>query len=161
VQHVELNRGRLEARALLRFPVSAEQVGFPAAQQAARLTRFVERKSTKGQQLQTEWLICSRPLSAQAMYEADRRYWGIENGLHLRLDVSAGEDRSRVCHPQAALNLAMLRRAVVSLAVHWIQRCQDKRQATLQGFFDFMAAKNAKKAFSVVTALKTSWLPQS
>ena len=159
-QQVELNRGRLEARCLICFPVTAEQVGFPAAEQAARLTRFVERKTAKGQGLQTEWLICSRHLSAQTMYEADRRYWGIENGLHLRLDVSAAEDRSRVRHRQSALNLAMIRRAVVSLAVHWIQRCPNRRQATLQGFFDFMAANHAQKAFAVVTASKASWLPQ-
>jgi len=94
------------------------------------------------------------------MYQADRRYWGIENGLHLRLDVSAGEDRSRVRHRQATLNLAMIRRAVVSVAVRWIQRCGNRRQATLQGFFDFMAANHAQKAFALVTASKPDWLPK-
>lgn len=128
--------------------------------QAARLTRFVERKQAKGQRVQTEWLLCSRPLSAQAMYEADRRHWGIENGLHLRLDVSADEDRSRVRHRTSAFNLAIIRRAVVSLAVRWIQRCPNRRQATLKGFFDAMAANHARKAFSLVTASKCSWLPQ-
>jgi hypothetical protein len=92
------------------------------------------------------------------MLAADRRYWGIENGLHLRLDVSAGEDRSRVRHPTAALNLAMIRRATLSVAIHWIQRCPKPRQATLQGFYDFMKPNNAKKAFSLVTASKASWL---
>ncbi|MEK7675501.1 MAG: hypothetical protein AAB676_06680 [Verrucomicrobiota bacterium] len=93
------------------------------------------------------------------MSVADCRYWGIENGLHLRLDVTAGEDRSRVRTPTAVLNLAMIRRATISLAVYWIQRCRNKRQATLQGFYDFMAATNACKAFSLVTASKASWLP--
>lgn len=129
--------------------------------QAGRLTRFVDRQKAKRQRVETEWLICSRPLSAQAMYEADRHYWGIENGLHLRLDVSAAEDRSRVHHRTSALNLAMIRRAVISLAVPWIQHCPNPRQATLQGFFDFMAANHAQKAFSVLTASKSSWLPRS
>ena len=93
------------------------------------------------------------------MLVADRRYWGIENGLHLRLDVSAGEDRSRVRHPTAALNLAMIRRATLSVAIHWIQRCRNKRLATLRGFYDFMAANNARKAFSLVTVSKSSWSP--
>jgi hypothetical protein len=92
------------------------------------------------------------------MLAADRRYWGIENGLHLRLDVSAGEDRSRVRTPRAVLNLAMIRRATLSLAVHWIQRCPHRRQATLQGFYDFMSAKNARKAFALLTASNPSWL---
>jgi hypothetical protein len=75
------------------------------------------------------------------------------------LDVSAGEDRSRVRHPVSVLNLAMIRRAVVSVAVHWIQRCRNPRQATLHGFFDFMAARNSRKAFSLVTVSRASWLP--
>ncbi len=97
--------------------------------------------------------------SAGQVLDADRGYWGIENGLHLRLDVSAGEDRSRVRHPVSVLNLAMIRRATISVAVHWIQRCRNKRQATLQGFYDFMSAKNRRKAFALVTAAGPSWLP--
>jgi len=53
----------------------------------------------------------------------------------------------------------MVRRAVVSVAVHWMQHCRNPRQATLSGFFDFMAAKNSRKAFSLVTACHSSWLP--
>ena len=98
-------------------------------------------------------------MSAQAMCEADRRYWGIENGLHLRLDVTAGEDRSRVRQRNSALNLAMIRRATISVAIHWIQRCRNKRQATLQGFYDAMAANNARKAFSLVSVSNPTWLP--
>ena len=138
-------------------------------EQAARLTRFIQRPdktrrpATKSETIETEWLLSSRPhatLSARQMLAADRHYWGIENGLHLRLDVTAGEDRSRVRTPTAVLNLAMIRRATISLAVHWIQRCRNPRQATLQGFYDFMAKKNARKAFSLLTASRPSWSPQ-
>jgi len=86
------------------------------------------------------------------MLQADRGHWGIETSLHLRLDVIAGEDRSRVRHPTSALNLAMIRRAVVSIAVSWIRKCPNPRKATLSGFFDCMAAKQSRKAFSLVTA---------
>ena len=64
-------------------------------------------------------------------------------------------------HPTSALNLAMIRRAVVSVAVAWIKKCPNKRKATMSGFYDFMAAKQAKKAFSLVTACHPSWLPKS
>jgi len=146
-----------------RFDATAQQACFPAVQQAARLTRYIDRAKTKDEGLETEWLVSSRPhatMSAEAMYLADRRYWGIENGLHLRLDATAGEDRSRVRLPTAALNLAMIRRATVSQAAHWIAQCRNERQATLQGFYDLMAARNARKAFSLVAASKPSWLPQ-
>jgi hypothetical protein len=153
----------LEARCFQRFDMTAEQAGFPGVEQAARLTRFVDRKNSKTEEIETEWLLTSRSpaqFSLREMAAADRRYWGIENGLHLRLDVSAGEDRSRVRNPVAVLNLAMIRRATISLAVHWIQHCPNKRNATLSGFHDAMAAKQAKKAFALVTACKPAWMPR-
>ncbi len=159
---MERNRGRTEARCLIPYAASAEQTGFPAVEQAARLTRCVDSDRRPARGVETEWLITSRPAEtfpAAAMLTADRRYWGIETGLHLRLDVTAGENRSRVRHPTSVLNLAMLRRAVVSLAVPWIQRCRNPRQATLRGFFDFMAAHNHRKALSLLTASHPAWLP--
>jgi len=131
-------------------------------EQAARLTRCIDSNQHPADKIETEYLLCSRPataLCAQQMLAADRRYWGIETGLHLRLDVIAGEDRSRVRQRASALNLAMMRRAVVSLAVHWISKCRNRRQATLSGFFDFMSAKQSRKAFSLVTVCHSSWLP--
>ena len=111
-----------------------------------------------------EFLITSRPaaqMNAEQMLGADRKYWGIENGLHQRLDVIAGEDRSRVHHRNAALNLAVIRRAVVSMAVHWISRCKNPRLATMSGFYDFMSQENIKRALKLVTVCKPSWLPSS
>jgi predicted transposase YbfD/YdcC len=129
-------------------------------QQAARLTRFVDRKQAEPE-LETEWLITSRPgstMSVQDMAKADRHYWGIENGLHLRLDVSAGEDRSRVSTPRSVLNLAMIRRATLSIAIDWIRHCPSPRQATLPGFYDAMSRKGRRKALSAAIASKpSSW----
>jgi len=57
------------------------------------------------------------------------------------------------------LNLAMIRRATISVAIDWMQRCRNKRQATFQGVFDFMSSKNHRKAFALVTAAARSWSP--
>ena len=57
-------------------------------------------------------------------------------------------------HRNAVMNLAVIRRAAVSVAVHWIKRCRNPRQATLSGFYNFMSAKNSKMAFKLVTASK-------
>jgi hypothetical protein len=133
-------------------------------EQAARLTRCIDSRPHPAQGIETEYLLCSRPaaqMSAEQMLQADRRYWGIETGLHLRLDVIAGEDRSRVRNRTSALNLAVIRRAVVSVAVYWIKRCRYPRRATLSGFYDFMSAHNCKKTFSLLTVCKASWLPPS
>ena len=99
-------------------------------------------------------------MNAEQMLQCDRNYWGIENGLHQRLDVIAGEDRSRV-RDNAALNLAVIRRAVVSVAVHWIRHCKDKRRTTMSGFYDSMSAQNHKIALKLVTICKPSWLDDS
>jgi len=131
-------------------------------EQAARLTRCIDSDSEPAEDIETEWLISSRPanqLNAEQMLRADRRYWAIENPFHYRLDVVAREDQSRVRTPTSALNLGMMRRAVQSVAAHWIGCCSRKRQATLSGFYDFMSARNSRKAFSLVTACNSSWLP--
>jgi hypothetical protein len=133
-------------------------------EQAARLTRCFDSPNKPAEKIETEYLLTSLPkpkLSALQMLQADRRYWGIETGLHLRLDVSAGEDRSRVRNRTSALNLGMMRRAVISVAVHWIRQCRNPRKATTSGFFDFMAASQRKRAFSLVTARHSTSLSAS
>jgi hypothetical protein len=163
-QTCELNRGRLEARCLRAFDTTAAAVAFPFVEQAAKLTRCIDSQKRPAQKIETQYLLCSRPATAldpEQMLAADRGYWGIETGLHLRLDVIVGEDRSRVRHRTSVLNLAMIRRAVVSVAVHWIKKCPNRRQATMSGFFDFMSARQSQKAFSLVTAYYSSWLPSS
>lgn len=139
-------------------------MAFPFAAQAGQLTRQIETPAKPLSLPEVEYLLTSRPagqLSAEQMLKADRAYWGIENGLHQRLDVIAGEDRSRVKHPNAVLNLAVIRRAVLSVAVYWTARCKNRRLATLSGFFDSMSAQNAKTAVKVVTTCNPSWLPSS
>lgn len=163
VQTCELNRSRTEARCLIAFDTSSTRVGFPFAEQAARLTRGVDSDNKPAKGIETEYLLssrCARQMNAEQMLKADRKYWGIETGLHLRLDVIAGEDRSRVRKPNAVMNLAVIRRAVVSVAVHWIGHCKNKRQATMSGFYDFMSAAGGKKAFNLVTVSKPAWLPK-
>ena len=119
------------------------------------------RKPAK--EIETEFLLSSRPaaqMDAEQMLKADRSYWGIETGLHLRLDVIAGEDRSRVRKPNAVMNLAVIRRAVVSVAVHWIGRCKNRRQATMSGFYDFMSAHNSEKDI-VLAETRRFWMRKS
>lgn len=55
-------------------------------------------------------------LAAQGMMKLKRGYWVIESRLHHCLDITLGEDRSRVRTPRPARILGTLRRIVVSLA---------------------------------------------
>jgi len=128
------------------------------------MKRFIDRKSKTELQVECEYLLTSLlpiQLDAQAMLRLDRDYWGIESGLHQRLDISAQEDKSRVRIPKAAFNLCLFRRASMSFAIHWIKRQKNKRLATTSGFYDEMRAKGFRKAFSLVTTKNPRWLPQT
>lgn len=126
------------------------------------MKRFIDRQTKADQKVECEYLLTSIPasqLDAEQMLRLDRDYWGIESGLHQRLDISAQEDKSRVRSPKAALNLCLFRRASMSFAIHWIQHQKNKRLATTPGFYDEMRAKGFRKAFSLVTTKHPSWLP--
>ena len=163
MQQYEINRGRPESRSLLRYDVTPAQAGFPHAAQAAEMKRFIDRRSKKApQEVECEYLLTSlshSELNAEQMLRLDRDYWGIESGLHQRLDVSAMEDKSRVRTPKAAFNLALFRRAAISFAIHWMQRQTNKRLATTTGFYDAMSENGGRKALSLVTTKYPSWLP--
>ena len=58
--------------------------------------------------------IASRPLSAQALAEAVRSHWAIENKLHWVLDVTFNEDRSRLTG-HGAHNMAIVRHFAINL----------------------------------------------
>jgi predicted transposase YbfD/YdcC len=152
-----LNRGRTEARCVVAFDVTATRISFPFAEQAGRLTRCTDSPRKPAEAIETEYLISSRSaaqMNAEQMLRQDRDYWGIETGLHLRLDVIAGEDRSRVRHPVALMNLAVIRRAVVSLAIVWSRKQTNPRQATMSGFYDFMSANNSRAALKLANPSK-------
>jgi hypothetical protein len=167
LQQYEINRGRPEARSLWRWEVTPAKAGFPHAQQAAELRRFIDRpakpNAKKEEKVEREFLLTSlapSELDTRGMLRLDRDYWGIENGLHLRLDVAGQEDKSRLHTRSSAFALCLFRRAANSFAVRWIQHQPNPRLATTQGFYDAMAAKGHRKAFSLVTTRKPSWIPR-
>ena len=56
-----------------------------------------------------------RRYHAESLGQLIRAHWGIENQLHWSLDVSFGEDASRVRQERAAENLSRLRRMALNL----------------------------------------------
>jgi predicted transposase YbfD/YdcC len=59
--------------------------------------------------------ILSRYCSGRKFAEAVRQHWGIENSLHWQLDVTFGEDQSRIRKGHADTNFSTLRRTALSL----------------------------------------------
>jgi predicted transposase YbfD/YdcC len=73
--------------------------------------RQVNGKST----LENRFYIGSIGADAQRFAWAVRNHWGIENGLHWRLDIAFREDESRIRDRQAANNLAVMRHIALNL----------------------------------------------
>jgi predicted transposase YbfD/YdcC len=64
---------------------------------------------------EVQYFMGSRRMSARRHAQALRAHWGVENNLHWQLDVSFGEDRSRLQGRQAAENFGVLRKTALSL----------------------------------------------
>jgi predicted transposase YbfD/YdcC len=82
-----------------------------------------ERRIGTERTTQARYYLLSRALSARDFGAAVRSHWGIENQLHWTLDVTFGEDQSRIRAGYAAENFVVLRH----LALNLLRRQQTKR----------------------------------
>ena len=64
---------------------------------------------------EVRYYILSKYVSGKRFAEAVRSHWGIENSLHWQLDVTFGEDQSRLRKGHAAANFSLLRRTSLSM----------------------------------------------
>jgi len=72
--------------------------------------------------------ITSRPLAAQALGEAVRAHWRIENSLHWVLDVTFREDLCRVRKGHGPKNMAVVRHFALNL----VRNANDKHSIKLR-----------------------------
>ncbi len=122
--------------------------------QAARLLR-----QTTGRKDEEVALITSAPpkrLNAQSWLRLNRQGWGIENGLHQRLDVSYNDDRSRVQSDKGMLILGIYRRVANSLFMEWAQHQRRPDHVTTTDFQTLMAEEHRAKAVRFVLAKRPS-----
>ncbi len=64
---------------------------------------------------EVRYYIGSRKMGARRYAKVLRGHWKIENNLHWQLDVSFGEDASRIQERNGAANFALLRKMALSL----------------------------------------------
>ena len=129
-------------------PVTPEDVGFPFASQVARLLR-----QTQGRKDEEVALITSAPaavLPAQLWLRSNRSGWGIESGLHQRLDVSYNDDRCRVQSDNGICVLGLFRRLAISTFVEWRSHQKRPDRLTTTTFQACMAENHRAAAISLV-----------
>jgi predicted transposase YbfD/YdcC len=112
----ERGHGRQEERSCV---VVHHVAGIRGRQAWAHLTTvgMCRRERTVNGQTTEEvcYFIGSRRLAARRYAHALRGHWGIENNLHWQLDVSFGEDASRIENRYGAANFALLRKMALGL----------------------------------------------
>lgn len=134
----EEGHGRIETREAWSIPAKACVLPGEDWPSLKSLT-FVERTRTVGEKTSCELHIFLSSLapSVKRLAKSARDHWGIENGLHWRLDVQMGEDRCAVHEANAAANLAAIRGLALTLLLRDTTCRRGKR---IRG----VAAKRAK-----------------
>ena len=64
------------------------------------------------------YFIGSKRCSVRRYGKVLRNHWGIENNLHWQMDVTFGEDASRIQNRHGGQNFAVLRRLALGLLQH-------------------------------------------
>jgi len=110
--------GRLEERTLTVSSQLNDFLNWPYLQQVFRLERrFVFTKTGEVQE-QVVYGITSlskEEITPRNLLKKIRAYWGIENGLHYRRDVTLREDRTRMTKGNAGRIMACLNNLVIGL----------------------------------------------
>jgi len=97
---------------------------------------------------ETRYFISSSPASAARMLAAVRLHWGVENQLHWVLDMSFGEDQSRIRQDNAPTNVAIIRHAALNM-IRQIpkKRMSVKRMRKAAGWDDLLLTEILAQVF--------------
>jgi predicted transposase YbfD/YdcC len=87
------------------------------AWRSIRSVAWVDAKRSVGEKVSVErrYYISSLPMDAVLAGRCIRGHWGVENGLHYVLDVSFGDDASRVRCGHGAENLHRMKQVALNL----------------------------------------------
>lgn len=111
--------GRLEIRRLTLIVDDENFLDWPGASQVFMLERIVTHVKTGKQTTEIVYGLTScspEQCDAEQLLRWIRNYWGIENGLHYRRDVTLKEDATRISDTTMATAIAILNSFVVGLA---------------------------------------------
>lgn len=110
--------GRLEERTLTVSSQLNDFLNWPYLQQVFRLERcFLFPKTGKVQEQVVYGLtsLSREEITPKDLLAKIRSYWGIENGLHYRRDVTLREDRTRMTKGNAGRIMASLNNLLIGL----------------------------------------------
>ena len=113
---VEKSHGRIEVRRYTQFELPSwfeHQEGWSKLVSVIRVERTREIRGV--QSTEVSWYISSLSLNVNKAAVAVRRYWGVENGLHWRLDVIFDDDSCGIHSGFGAINFSIIKRFCMNL----------------------------------------------
>lgn len=134
-QTTEKGHGRLEQRTLTAIADDSGFVDWPGLQQVFKLERKVTQTTTDiitVDEVVGITSLSSEKTSAKQLLEWTRSYWGIENGLHYRRDVTLDEDGTRMSNDNLAEAMAILNNFIIGL----MSKLGFRNLASAQRVFD-------------------------
>lgn len=118
LSRVGKGHGRIETRTLMVSTELNDYLNWPGVAQVFRLERTRWHARYRGKTRQVIYGLTSlspQQASPEKLLALIRRYWGIENGLHYRRDVTLREDATRLTVGNSGQNMAVLNNLVISL----------------------------------------------
>ena len=117
-KEVRKGHGRLEERTITVSSQLKDYLQWPYLEQVFMLDRRYTSTKTGETNQQTRYGFTSLPrnkITPDKLLEMTRSYWGIENGLHYRRDVTLNEDRTRMTKGDLAQAMACINNLVIGL----------------------------------------------
>ena len=149
VKETRKGHGRLEERTLTVSSQLNDFLDWPYLQQVFRLQRhFLFTKTGKVQEHVVYGItsLSRTEITPGKLLTFIRSYWGIENGLHYRRDVTLQEDQTRMTKGNAGRVMACLNNLVIGLVS---AKTQFAYLPSARRFFDAHPAR----AFTILTRL--------
>jgi predicted transposase YbfD/YdcC len=118
-QKTDKGHARLEKRILTLMVDEQHFLDWPGVRQVFKLERIVTQLRTGQESREVVYGLTScapHKASATQVLTWTRLYWGIENGLHYRRDVTLREDATRISQPALAQSLAAINNFIIGLS---------------------------------------------
>lgn len=117
---VHKGHGRIEKRTILVSTELNDYLDWPYVAQVFRLEREVWHAKYRGRTRQVVYGLTSLApdkASPEKLLLLTRQYWGIENGLHYRRDVTLHEDATRLTVGNSGHSMAILNNLTIGLCL--------------------------------------------
>jgi predicted transposase YbfD/YdcC len=116
--HTSKGHGRIEKRTVMVSQLLNDYLDWPHLAQVFRVEREVWHPQGKTRRVVYGLTsLSSQKASPKRLLQLVRGYWGIENGLHYRRDVTLREDATRTTVGHTGHNLAILNNLVIALCL--------------------------------------------